>query len=194
MSMFKIGDLCDVVTTACAFITLMYVIKNSSKHDENIIAAFDEFAKYCCSLQEMHSKSLKLQKELYDISIKPYFVSENCRIDEQDGVKKIAIKFRNKGRGIAFNVIVEGTKADVLGEYNSSVKQCEPAENVAVLENDTTSFLFDLQDISIRYGIHMCILLNFYDIQGKEYKEKFEIVAHENGTVHNMIFPKNIAV
>ena len=139
-------------------------------------------------------KNLQQQKELYDISIKPYFVSVNCRIDEQDGAKKIAVKFQNKGKGIAFNVIVEGAKADVLGEYSSSVKQCEPAENVAVLENDTTSFWFYLKDISTRYGIHMCISLNFCDIQGKSYKEKFEIVAHENGTVHNMIFPKNIAV
>ena len=100
----------------------------------------------------------------------------------------VTISFQNKGNGPAYNIALNEVRNPNAAEYGS-IRQIDPIKYTAVLVDEACDIVLYMGKGNTSDGVYIKLTLTFYDIQGKQYKEDFELVIHEEGIVHNIKGP-----
>lgn len=182
-----------IITSICAIITAGYIIKNSSKHDENIEQAFNKFAEYCSLLYEQHQTSTTLSRELFHQNIKPRFEVERYNLVGilSNGNIKYEITFKNKGQGSACDAYIKYAGITSVNIYDKTVfKLTEHTEKNVINFDETISFEFTNNDVNCPDCIHILVPLFFNDMAERKYKQEFELIIHYDGHTDLMNCPE----
>ena len=127
-----------IITSICAIITAGYIIKNSSKHDENIEQAFNKFAEYCSLLYEQHQTSTTLSRELFHQNIKPRFEVERYNLVGK--FQDVVLYLKNDDSSYMVKRILDNEKEyeyAICGDTGFVLKQCDGKCNChEVVKND----------------------------------------------------------
>lgn len=176
----------EMISTICTMVTLWYVIKNSSKHDENIEKAFHAFKSYWESIYSQQQESFKQKEELFHQNIKPRYEVQNnySRRYLDDGYTEIGLIFQNKGLGNACNTYVESMIVMAEPPYGeTALNRLGPAEKNIIGISETIKFCFSCENVILSQCNEIIVLVTFEDLAGRKYRQKFYLYFHENGQI-----------
>ena len=178
----------SICIAICTAVSAFILIKSARNNNQIVKTAFQELSGFCNLLNRLNENDVMMKEKSISISVKPYFMSLCCRFDEKNGSKVVTITFQNKGNGPAYNIALNDARA-----YNAAkdcfFRQLEPIDHTAILVNEVCNIVLDIGKENYKNGVYVKLTLIFYDIQGKIYKENFELVIHEVGVVHNFVAP-----
>lgn len=175
----------EMISAICSMVTLVYVIRNSSKHDKNVEKAFNTFNGYWSTVYSQQQEKFKQKEELFYQSIKPRYDVERSYYKGylSTGDYKIEISFQNKGLGNACNTYVKMIiKADApYGE--TDLKRLEPAGKNVIATGETIKFCFSCGDGVLSQCNEASVSLSFEDLAGRKYRQQFDLYLHDNGQI-----------